>query len=429
MKALLPFIILIGFLLFGMPVSFALAGAGMIGIWLVTGSFSSVIGVLGAIPFSAVGDYILTTIPMFILMARLSASSGLAEDLYECASKWFSQMRGGLAVATVFATMIFGAMSGAAVAGAAVMSKICIPNMRRYGYSDILSAGVVGVGSTTEILIPPSVAMVIYSVMTGTSLSKVLIAGVVPGILVCMLLVLCILVWVIIRPSDAPKTQKASWAERWKSLYSVGPSLLLISMVLFLLYGGIATPTEVGALGAFLAAVIGRVMKRLDWGNALDALKETIRNSGMIFMIFIGANIFGNFIILSQVPQQIMAAVINMNLDRWVIMTGIIIAYFIVSMFMDEIPLIIITLMLTFQTIVSLGFDPIWYGVISMMMISMGLVFPPVGLVAFVVSGVAKISLTTVYKGTAVLIIAIFLATFLVMIFPQIATWLPSTMR
>jgi TRAP-type C4-dicarboxylate transport system permease large subunit len=200
-------------------------------------------------------------------------------------------------------------------------------------------------------------------------------------------------------------------------------------MVLVLLYAGIATPTEVGALGSFMAAMIGLVMKRLDWAGAVDALKETIRNSGMIFMIFIGANIFGNFIILSQVPQEIMAAVTNMNLDRWVILTGIIVAYFIVSMFMDEIPLIIITLMLTFQTIVSLGFDPIWYGVISMMMISMGLVFPPVGLVSFVVSGVAKIGLTTVYKGTSVLIIAIFVATFLVMIFPQIATWLPSTMR
>jgi C4-dicarboxylate transporter DctM subunit len=429
MRGFLPFLILIGLLLFGMPVSFALAAAGIIGVWLVTGSFKAVVSVLGAIPFSSVGDYILTTIPMFILMARLSSSSGLAEDLYECASKWLSHIRGGLAVATVFATMIFGAMSGAAVAGAAVMSKICIPNMRRFGYSDTLSAGVVGVGSTTDILIPPSVAMVIYSVMTETSLSKVLIAGVLPGILVCILLVLCILIWVTLRPADAPRLQKASWAERWRSVYSVGPSLLLISLVLILLYAGIATPTEVGALGAFIAAVIGIVMRRLDWAGALDAFRETVRNSGMIFMIFIGANIFGNFIILSQVPQQIMAAVIHMNLNRWVIITGIIVVYFIVSMFMDEIPLIIITLMLTFQTIVSLGFDPIWYGVISMMMISMGLVFPPVGLVAFVVSGVSKISLTTVYKGTGVLIIAIFLATFLVMIFPQIATWLPSTMR
>jgi C4-dicarboxylate transporter DctM subunit len=429
MRGFLPFLILIGLLLFGMPVSFALAAAGIIGVWLVTGSFKAVVSVLGAIPFSSVGDYILTTIPMFILMARLSSSSGLAEDLYECASKWLSHIRGGLAVATVFATMIFGAMSGAAVAGAAVMSKICIPNMRRFGYSDTLSAGVVGVGSTTDILIPPSVAMVIYSVMTETSLSKVLIAGVLPGILVCILLVLCILIWVTLRPADAPRLQKASWAERWRSVYSVGPSLLLISLVLILLYAGIATPTEVGALGAFLAAVIGIVMRRLDWAGALDAFRETVRNSGMIFMIFIGANIFGNFIILSQVPQQIMAGVTHMNLNRWVIITGIIVVYFIVSMFMDEIPLLIITLMLTFQTIVSLGFDPIWYGVISMMMISMGLVFPPVGLVAFVVSGVSKISLTTVYKGTGVLIIAIFLATFLVMIFPQIATWLPSTMR
>jgi tripartite ATP-independent transporter DctM subunit len=271
--------------------------------------------------------------------------------------------------------------------------------------------------------------MVVYGATTGTSLGKLLIAGVVPGVLVCVLLMLCVIVWVTVRPSDAPKAEHASWSECWKSLYSIGPSLLLIIMVLVLLYTGVATPTEAGALGAFMAAVIGAFTGRLSWAGAREALKETIRSSGMIFMIFIGANIFGNFIIQSQVPQQIMTAVSEMNLNRWVVMTGIIVTYFIVSMFMDEIPLIIITLMLTFQTVVALGFDPIWYGVISMMMISMGLVFPPVGIVAFVVSGTANINLAKVYKGTGILIVAIFLATFLVMVFPKIALWLPSTMH
>jgi tripartite ATP-independent transporter DctM subunit len=271
--------------------------------------------------------------------------------------------------------------------------------------------------------------MVVYGVMTGTSIGKLLIAGILPGILVGIMLILCIFVWVTIRPSDAPKAQRAAWAERWKSLLSVVPSLLLIVMVVALLYAGIATPTEAGALGAFLAAVIGASMGRLKWAGVTEALRETIWSSGMIFMIFIGANLFGNFIMLSQVAQRIMTAIAEMNLNRWVILSGVIVSYFIISMFMDELPLIIITLMLTFEPIKSLGFDPIWYGVISMMMISMGLVFPPVGLVAFVVSGVGKVELTKVYKGTSILIIAIFFATLLVMIFPQIALWLPSKMR
>lgn len=424
-----PFITLIITLLMGVPISFALAASGILGIWIMTGSWNAVIGILGTTPFSSIAEYVLTTIPMFILMAHLSSSSGLAEDLYTSGAKWLSNIRGGLAVATVLATMIFGAMSGASVAAASVMSKICIPNMRRFGYSDALSAGVVGVGSTTDILIPPSVAMVIYGIMTGESIGKLLIAGILPGVLVCLLLIICILIWASIYPSHAPKGQPATWNERWKSLYSICPSLILIVMVLIVLYGGIATPTEVGALGAFMAAVIGVCMGRLNWNGTKEALKETIWSSGMIFMIFIGANVFGNFIVLSQVPQEIMSAVAGLNLNRWIIIIGIIVTYFIISMFMDELPLIIITLMLVFPTIVSLGFDPIWFGVISMMMISMGLVFPPVGMIAFIVSGVGKIPLMTVYKGTSILIIAIFVATLLICIFPEIALWLPSRMK
>jgi C4-dicarboxylate transporter, DctM subunit len=429
MKIFLPFMTLLVALIFGVPVSFALAASGVLGIWLTTGSFGAVLNILGAIPYTSVADYTLTTVPMFVLMAHLSSSSGLAEDLFNSASKWLSQIRGGLAIATIFATMIFGAMCGAAIAGAAVMSEVCIPRMRRVGYSDVMSAGVVGVGATTNILIPPSVAMVIYSVMTGTSLGKLLIAGVVPGILVGVLMMLMVVIWVTVRPSDAPRTINASWSERWRSLGTLGPSLSMILIVLILLYTGIATPTEAAASGVGLAAVIGAVTHRLKWSGVIDSLNKTIKTSGMIFMIFIGANIFGNFIIQSQVPQHIMLAVSEMNLNRWVVLSGIIVCYFIVSMFMDEIPLIMITLILTFQTITALGFDPIWYGVISMMMISMGLVFPPVGIVAFVVSGTAKISLTEVYKGTSIFIFAIFLATILVMLIPSIALWLPSTMR
>jgi C4-dicarboxylate transporter DctM subunit len=425
----LPFLVMVIALLLGVPIAFSLAGAGILGIYLYTGNWNMVIGILGMAPFSTVADYALTTIPMFILMAFFSASSGLARDLYTAGANWLSHIKGGLAVATVFACGIFGAMSGASVAAASVMSSIAMPEMRRHGYSEELAAGSIGIGATLDILIPPSVAMVIYGVATQTSIGKLLIAGVVPGIIVGIFLALAILVWVRVSPSHAPETYRVSAAERWASIKRIWPSLVLIFMVLVLLYTGIVTPTEVGAIGAFLSAAIGVAFGRLRWAGAIEALKLTIRTSAMIFMIIIGATIFGSYMALSRFPQHVVAVVAEMNLNRWVVIVGIVVAYFVVSMFMDEIPLLLLTLQLTFPLITNLGFDPIWFGVLSMMMVSMGLVFPPVGMIAFVVSATANVNLVKVYKGTSILMIAIVLTTILIMIFPQIALWLPQTMR
>jgi len=425
----LPFIVMVLALFLGVPIPFALGIAGVLGIWIVTGDWNMVLGVLGMESFSSTASYIMTTIPMFILMAHFSSSGGLARDLYTSVSKWVSHIRGGLAIATVFACMIFGAMSGASVAAASVMAKIAMPEMRRFGYSEPLAAGAIAVGSTLDILIPPSVAMVVYGIVTQTSISKLLIAGVVPGFVLAIFLILCVLVWVTIRPSHAPKTVHVSWAERCRALVRIWPSLLLILMVIVLLYTGIATPTEVGALGAATSAVIGVAMGRLSWTGIVEAIKETACTTTMIFIILVGANIFGAFMSLSGVPQQVTAATIEIGINRWAVIIGIVVVYFVVSMFMDEIPLMLLTLQLTFPLIIKLGFDPIWYGVLSMMMISMGLVFPPVGMIAFIVSGTAKVSLMKVYQGTSILIIAIVLTTIIMMIFPQIVLWLPSTMR
>lgn len=416
-------------LLLGVPIAFSLAGAGVLGIYLHTGNLNMVFGILGMAPFSSVADYALTTIPMFILMAFFSASSGLARDLYAAGANWLSHIRGGLAIATVFACGIFGAMSGASVAAASVMSSIAMPEMRRHGYSEELAAGSIGIGATLDILIPPSVAMVIYGIATQTSIGKLLIAGVVPGIIVGIFLAIAILIWVRVSPSQAPETFRVSSAERWAGVRRIWPSLLLILMVLVLLYTGVVTPTEVGAIGAFLSAVIGVALGRLTWTGAVEALRLTIRTSAMIFMIIIGATIFGSYMALSRFPQHVVSVVAEMNLNRWVVIMGIVVAYFVVSMFMDEIPLLLLTLQLTFPLITNLGFDPIWFGVLSMMMVAMGLVFPPVGMIAFVVSATANVSLVKVYKGTSILMVAIVLTTALIMIFPQIVLWLPATMR
>ena len=427
--AYVPFLVMVVALLLGLPIAFSLAVAGIVGIVLLGGDWNVVLRVLGTTPFSTAAEYVLTTIPMFILMAYFSASGGLARDLYSAGAQWLSRVKGGLAIATVFACGIFGAMSGASLAAAAVMSSIAMPEMRRHGYSDDLAAGAIGIGATLDILIPPSVGMVIYGITTQTSIGKLLIAGVVPGIIVGIFLILAILVWVRVRPSHAPETYVVSRAERWAGLRRIWSSLLLILLVIVLLYTGAATPTEVGALGAFLAAAIGVALRRLSWAGAIDAIRQTIKTSGLIFMILIGATIFGYYMAMSQIPQHVVAVVAALDLNRWVVMSGIVIAYFVVSMFMDELPLLLLTLQLTFPLIVSLGFDPVWFGVMSMLMVSMGLVFPPVGMIAFVVSSSANVSLMKVYTGTSILMIALVLTTILIMIFPEIVLWLPNTMK
>jgi tripartite ATP-independent transporter DctM subunit len=365
---------------------------------------------------------------MFILMAYFSSWGGLARDLYTAMSNWLSNIRGGLGIATVFACGIFGAMSGASTAAASAMSKIAMPEMRRFGYSETLAAGAIGVGSVLDILIPPSVAMVVYGISTDTSIGKLLIAGVIPGIILGACLILCILVWVTIHPSSAPKVVRVSWGERFKSLLAVWSSLVIVLFVLISLYTGMATPTEVGAVGAAASGLLGVAMGRLSKKDIVRALIDTLCTTTMIFMIIIGATIFGHFVTISQIPQKIVATITSLNFDRWVVLWLVIGTYFVVSMFMDELPLMLIIIPIVFPVVTSLGFDPIWFGVMTMMMVGMGLVFPPVGMIAFVVSSTTKVELMTVYRGTSILMIAIVLATILLCIFPQLAVWLPSKM-
>jgi tripartite ATP-independent transporter DctM subunit len=429
MELLLPFAALLLFLILGFPIAFSLGTAGIIGILLITGDVKVLMSMVGLVTFDAVASYVLSAVPMFILMAFLTSSGGLATDMYKAAYNWTSNIRGGVAIGTVFACGIFGAMSGASLAAASVMSEIAVPNMRRLGYSEVLTGGVVSIGATLDILIPPSILFVIYAIMTDTSVGKLLLAGVIPGIALGIFLILSILIWVSIRPQDAPKAERVAWSERWRSSYRIWPCILLIFIVMGLLYAGVATPTEVAGLGAFFAGLIGVMLRRLTWAGALKAFKGTVRIAAMIFMILIGAYIFGYFMTLSGIPQRVIDTVYAMNLNRWIVIIAICLSYFIFSMFMDELPLMLIYLQITFPLIVKLGFDPIWYGVVMAIMIMMGFVFPPVGLICFVVSAAGKIELTKVYKGSSILIVAIVMTLVSLMIFPELALWLPSTMK
>lgn len=425
----LVFLLLVVLILLGVPIAFALAGAGFVGIWVVTGNVTQAVAILGISSYSSVAEYLLSTVPLFILMAFFASYSGVARELFTAIANWTSGIRGGMAIATVGATSVFGAMSGASVAAASVMSEIAIPEMRRNGYSDELSAGAVAVGATTNILIPPSIALVVYGLLTDTSLGALLIAGIVPGVLLAFILSTLVYIWVSLKPAAAPEVYVVPWRERFLSIGRVWPSIILIGGILFMLYSGIATPTEVGALGALLALLIAVMLRRLSRSQFMTALDQTLRATAMIFLIFVGAKVFGYFLTLSQIPQHVVAMVLELELNRWVVLVGIIVSYFAISMFMDEMPLMVLTLPLTFPIVTSLGFDPVWFGIMTMMMVAMGLVFPPVGMVSFVVSASGRVELTKVFKGASILMMAIVITTILLMVFPQIALFLPATMR
>jgi tripartite ATP-independent transporter DctM subunit len=426
MEFVLPFAALIALFLVGVPIAFAMAGAGMLGIYLLTGDLLTAAGLL---TYRTAAEYILVTIPMFILMAFFTAGSGIARDLYTAAANFVGHWRGGLAIASVFACGIFGALSGASVAAAAVITPIAMPNMRRFGYSDVLAAGALGVGATLDALIPPSVGMVLYGVITETSVGKLLIAGIFPGIVLGILLAATIWLWVTINPALAPRIPRVGWGDRWGSLRTVWPSGLLILIVLYIMYAGIATPTEAGAFGALASALLGFATRRLSLPGAIGAIKATIRATAMIFLIIIGAKIFAHFLALSEIPKLAVDAVQAMQLNRWVVIIGVAVGYFVISMFMDEGPLLLLSLPVTFPMVTALGFDPVWYGVYSILLACMGLVFPPVGLVSFVVSSTGRVELEKVFRGTSVLLIALIATTALIMVFPQIALFLPSRMR
>lgn len=425
MEILLPFVVLVLLFVVGVPIAFAMAGAGMLGVYLLTGDWLTAPGLLA---YRTAADFVLVTIPMFILMAYFTASGGIARDLYTAAANFVGHWRGGLAIASVGACGIFGALSGASVAAAAVITPIAMPEMRRYGYSDVLAGGALGVGATLDALIPPSVGMVLYAVITETSVGKLLIAGIIPGIVLALLLTLTILVWVTLNPSLAPLIPRVGWPERRRSLRAVWPSVLLIVIVLYIMYSGIATPTEAGAFGAAGAAGLGFLTGRLSVPAFVDAIKATIRATAMIFLIIIGAKLFGHFLALSEIPKSAVDTVQALHLNRWVVLIGIAVGYFLISMFMDEGPLLLISLPVTFPLVVSLGFDPIWFGVYSILLACMGLVFPPVGLVSFVVSSTGQIELEKVFRGTSVMLIALIGTTVLIMVFPQLALYLPSKM-
>jgi C4-dicarboxylate transporter DctM subunit len=421
-------ILMIVFMFLGMPVAFALGVAGIIGLFLV-GGWESVFSILSTVPFRTAAHYTLSTLPMFILMAQFISSSKIVDEIFVAAQRWLERLPGGLAIATIFAAAGMAAMSGSSTASAATLSTIAVPQMKKYGYSDRVATGVVTVAGTLAIMIPPSIAFVLYGIITETSIGKLLIAGIIPGILTAAMYCIGILVWNKAIPGTMPpSTSIYSWKERWDSVKPLWAFIILASTVIGSMYVGLATPTEAAAFGAFGALIIPLALRRMTKKAFSQAVIGSVRATTMIFTIIIGAMIFGYFLTLTQTTQNLITFLGAMQVHRWVIMGSLIFMYLVLGCIMDQVAIILITLPLVFPLIVSLGFDPIWFGVISTKLAEMGLITPPVGMNAYVVSASTKTPLEEVFKGTGSLLLVDTISLIILLAFPILSTWLPSTM-
>lgn len=421
--ALVIFLILISM---GMPIGFTFAVIGFVGFMLLRG-MAPALNLLGHVPYTQGSNYALVVIPLFLLMGNLAFVSGISTDLYNTAHKWTSRLPGGLAIATTLACTGFAACSGSSLATTATMGAVAAPEMKKYNYRDTLISGSIASGGTLGILIPPSIIFIIYGVIAGTSIGKLFLAGILPGLLLSGLFVVIIYIMCRVDPSLGPRGTAYSWKERFKSLSGVWGMLLLFIMVIGGIYAGIFTATEAGALGAFGAFIITAARRKLTLSRFSASLKETARVTAMVFMLVIGAQIFNSFLAISGLPSIFTKVLTTMRVAPIVIVILVLVVYIPLGMIMDALPMILLTMPTIAPVIRGLGYDLIWFGVLVTVMSGLANISPPMGMNLYIFKGVAKdIPLTRIFLGVAPFAVAMLVAVIILIFVPQISLFIPS---
>lgn len=411
-----------------MPIGIAMLLVGIIGFGVLNG-WPAALSALGSYPYSYAAVYDLAVIPLFVLMGNLASVSGMGRDLFATAYAWVGHWRGGLASATIVSCAGFAAVSGSSVASAVTMGKVCLPEMKRYKYEDALSTATVAAGGTLGILIPPSTAFVVYAILTEQSIGKLLLAGFLPGLMLTGLFVITIMVWTRLRPQDGPAGPRATGAERLAVLGRSGPMVMTVLVSIGGIYAGMFTPGEAAAVGAFLAFVITIWRGVLNASTLTEVLLDTVKTTSMVFLILIGALVFGPFLALSGLPMRIAEALSGLDLPRVVILAIIVLIYMILGMFLEGFAMIVLTLPIVIPIIKQLGYDLIWFGVVMVIVLEMGLLSPPVGINCFVVKGlVPDVPISRVFAGIVPFWLTMILAVVILVIFPEIALFIPNSM-
>lgn len=420
-------ILLFSLLAMGMPVAFTLLATGSLGLYVV-GGWDALVGVLTTTPLSSAASYEMISVPLFILMAEFVILSGVADNLFKCAATWVGRVPGGLGMATALAGAGFGAISGSSTASAATLSSTTMPAMLKQGYEPRLAGGVVAISGTLAMLIPPSIALVLYGIIADVSISKLLIGGVIPGLLVTLVIMATVYVLVLIHPESAPAGRAYTMREKFGSLKVVGPMVFLFMAVTGVIYTGIATPTEASGLGAFGAFLIALKEGKVNRASLSKALVHASHASCMIIMIIVCAKVFGYFFTLTQATQSIVQWVGSLGVHRMWVMVFILFGYLVLGCLMDQVAILILTVPIVLPLVKALGFDPVWFGVVVIVMAEVGLVTPPVGLNVFVVARYAKRPLAEIFAGVWPHVFSHLVLLGFMVAFPSIILWLPSQM-
>jgi C4-dicarboxylate transporter DctM subunit len=419
-------VVLVALFLLRMPVAFAMALVGIVGFAYLTGP-EAALNLLGIDIFDQFSSYPLSVIPMFILMGSFAFASGISRRLYQTAYAWIGHRRGGLTVATVFACAGFGAICGSSTATAATMGKIALPEMKKYKYDDTLAAGTVAAAGTLGILIPPSTILLVYGYLTEQSIGKLFVAGIVPGIILSIFFAFTVAFLCWRKPAIGPPGTPSNWREKLKALTGIIEALLLFFLAVGGLFLGWFSPTQAGAIGAGGALFIGLARHQIRWQTFIEAVKDGLETSCMVIFIITGAVVFGHFMTVSRIPFLLADWLGGLPIHPMAVMTIIVFIYFIGGFFMDSMGLIVVTVPIFFPIVEKLGFDPIWFGVIIVLVGEMGVITPPVGVNVFVIKGIAPdIPLERIFRGILPFLVALIVFTIILMIFPQIATFLPN---
>jgi len=428
MTMALVLIILVVLLIVGVPVAISMAVSGAFGLYMF-GGLSILTGILRTAPLSSTSSYEIITVPMFILMAEFVIISGIANDLFRAAAMWVGRVRGGVAMATVLAGAGFAAISGSSTAAAATLASTSIPAMVRQGYEPKLAGGVVAISGTLAMIIPPSIALILYGVIADISISALFIGAIIPGVLVCLSIILTIAALVYLWPDSAPKGQSYSFKEKLQSLSRIGPVLILFIVVIGSIYSGLATPTEASGVGAFVAMLLALKERRLTLRALVHALRKTAHTTAMILLIILAAHIFGYYFTLERVTNDLITWVGQLDLPPIAIMAVILLGYVILGFFMDQVAILILTVPVVLPLVVSLGFDPVWFGVVVVVTAEVGMVTPPLGMNIFVVARYTNMPLNELFVGVMPHVWVHLLVIALLVLFPQLILWLPSTMQ
>lgn len=428
MIGLLGIVSLMVLLALRMYIGIAMALVGVIGLSVLVG-LEAGIHILGITPLAEGSSYTLSVIPLFVLMGQFAFISGISTDIYKTVYAWMGHFRGGLAMATVMACAGFAAVCGSSLATGATMGMVAIPEMNKYAYDDRLSTGCVAAGGTLGILIPPSIGFIIYGILTEESIGKLFMAGILPGILLASLFISAIYIQCRLRPQMGPQGERTSLKMKIRSLGGTWGMLLLFIIVMGGIYFGVFTPTEAAGIGAFGAFLFALCKRKLNKQNLIHCLFETGKTTAMIFLIIIGANIFSTFLGLARIPMGLADFITGLALPKMLILAGIIVIYICLGCIMDCYAIMILTVPIIFPVIQAMQFDPIWFGVLMVIVLEVGLITPPVGLNVFVLKAAApNVPLTVIFQGIWPFLLAALVCIIIMALYPQIALFLPSMM-